>query len=167
MLGSWRVGEGLRLVKIQAIDSGIVGHDPAGDERAIRLPPVADVAVGQDRPEKSQAQFVQIGRELSAVGLFGGIGARQKKNIRIHRHRRVDAKEVVGEGIAGIRQPAPDDGIVLRRFFPRRAADGTEPSVNSGVLKTPTMFVAKRIVAAGGVNVPWPMKYPGAMVVVE
>ena len=48
------------------------------------------------------------------------IGRVQAKNIRVHRHRRVDAVELVAESIR------LDDLVVLWRFFHRRPADGAD-----------------------------------------
>ena len=65
-------GEGLRLVKIKIIPGDKAGRDLSGDEGAEGLAAVAQLAVGILRPEKRQAQLVQVPGELLAVSLPPG-----------------------------------------------------------------------------------------------
>jgi len=67
------------------------------------------------RPEKRQAQLVQVGSELPVIRVI-----RISQRIIIGSHRRVDAQDAVAEGIAD------DDVVVLRRLFNRRPAHGMD-----------------------------------------
>ena len=67
---SRRVGERLRLVKIQRLPQGIRLVKLARDERAKRLPPSAEPTVGPDRPEKRQAQVVQVRAQLLGIKIL-------------------------------------------------------------------------------------------------